>query len=240
MPERGSTTPGSADGSGIRARLCDLRTGARGRRVARRRFRGGLPRQVLEDLADQRPAVRCSGNKVGSEVHLPSLSTPVSDPDVAVLATGGFVVSWVENVFSRANTSNGVHAQMFGSNGAPVGSAFQVPATWREGNTMPSLPRCRAAGSWSCGRTIIPTPRFRSSKASLRRRGRQGRGRIHRPARCDQRRELAEPDRSGVGRPGRGLGRKPRRQRRVRGRRAPASRSSARTGRASALRCWST
>ncbi len=67
-----------------------------------------------------------NGNVVGPEfqVNTTALSSQ-SDPSVAALSGGGFVVAWTDNG-SLDGSGNGVFAQRFDAAGAAVGGEFQV------------------------------------------------------------------------------------------------------------------
>ena len=58
-------------------------------------------------------------------------------PDVAMKATGGFVVTWASNVEDGAGW--GVYAQQYDVIGAPVGGEFRVNTTMKDDQTYPCL-----------------------------------------------------------------------------------------------------
>lgn len=68
------------------------------------------------------------GAKNGSEIRVNSWAADrQSDPQVAALATGGFVVVWSSD--DQDSSDGGVFGQQFTSNGAPIGGEFRVNST---------------------------------------------------------------------------------------------------------------
>ncbi|GGE83245.1 calcium-binding protein [Niveispirillum cyanobacteriorum] len=87
-----------------------------------------------------------SGAKVGSEFQVNSFTTgPQDEPNVTVLADGGFLVSWTS--LDQDGDGTGVYAQRFDSSGATIGEEFLITQSVGGDQDMPVL-AARADGGW--------------------------------------------------------------------------------------------
>ena len=79
-----------------------------------------------------------SGNKVGSEFWTNTYtSNNQTNPSVAGLSGGGFVVTWMS--MYQDGSGPGIYGQLFDSSGNKVGSEFQVNTYTNGGQTLPSV-----------------------------------------------------------------------------------------------------
>ena len=79
-----------------------------------------------------------SGNNVGSEFWTNTYtSNNQSNPSVAGLSGGGFVVTWMS--MYQDGSGPGIYGQLFDSSGNKVGSEFQVNTYTNGGQTLPSV-----------------------------------------------------------------------------------------------------
>jgi hypothetical protein len=77
-----------------------------------------------------------SGAAFGSEFRVNTTSTGAQRAaDVAVSPSGAFLVAWTD--FAKDGSGEGIYAQRFASNGAPIGSEFRVNTTTVDTQTLP-------------------------------------------------------------------------------------------------------
>jgi Ca2+-binding RTX toxin-like protein len=92
--------------------------------------------------------VDASGNKIGGEFLVNTQTLNGQDsPAVASLASGGFVVTWVDNSAVGADTSGaGIKAQMFDANGVATGSEFLVNTSTANAQKTPAIASLASGG----------------------------------------------------------------------------------------------
>uniref|UniRef100_Q3ARR6 DUF4347 domain-containing protein n=1 Tax=Chlorobium chlorochromatii (strain CaD3) TaxID=340177 RepID=Q3ARR6_CHLCH len=80
---------------------------------------------------------------VGPEFHVDTSDIQVwsYEPSVAALANGGFVVTWISETLETlsSDTHTDIHGQLYNSEGAMVGSEFQVNTYTQYGQYTPSI-----------------------------------------------------------------------------------------------------
>lgn len=89
-----------------------------------------------------------AGNKMGGEflVNTQTLNSQDSS-SVAALSSGGFVVTWMDGSATGADTSGtGIKAQIFDTNGTPVGSEFLVNQSTLNAQKAPAVAGLASGG----------------------------------------------------------------------------------------------
>jgi len=78
------------------------------------------------------------GNTIGSEFQINSYTTSAqSDPSVALLSDGGFVVTWQSN--GQDGSYDGIYGQRYDADGNTIGSEFQINTYTYSGQYHPSM-----------------------------------------------------------------------------------------------------
>jgi hypothetical protein len=115
-------------------------------------------------------SARCygsDGKPMGSEFQVNSYwQDDQSEPAVAHLANGGFVICWQS--FEQDGSDYGIFAQRFGIDGKPVSEEFQVNTVFEEGQIYPSVVALSGGGfavfwksyCWDCRHSGVCVQRY--------------------------------------------------------------------------------